>query len=174
MSKRSRNRIFPKDLTFNHMWIEDKRLPPKDVSQMWINKSLSWHWIHAFLRHICKVRTQDPENFEEEVKSLVTACWSFSRFVFLLTPTFGYKTITRLHVFQSSYLQISYFIIFIASPSINILLMINQLKIRQKKVMKDSRISRKCMLDIRKVHRRLNASWKICSLAVNGQSFLGH
>ena len=31
---------------------------------------------------------------------------------------------------------------------------------------------RKCMLDIRKVHRKLNASWKICSLAVNGQSFL--
>ena len=26
-------------------------------------------------RIVCKVRTQDPENFEEEVKSLVTACW---------------------------------------------------------------------------------------------------
>merc|ERR1712012_185797 len=26
-------------------------------------------------RIVCKVRTQDPENFHEEVKSLVTACW---------------------------------------------------------------------------------------------------
>ena len=24
---------------------------------------------------VCKVRTQDPENFDEEVKSLLTACW---------------------------------------------------------------------------------------------------
>jgi hypothetical protein len=23
---------------------------------------------------VCKVRTQDPENFDEEVKSLLTAC----------------------------------------------------------------------------------------------------
>ena len=25
---------------------------------------------------VCKVRTQDPENFDEEVKSLLTACHS--------------------------------------------------------------------------------------------------
>ncbi len=25
---------------------------------------------------VCKVRTQDPENFDEEVKSLVTAWWN--------------------------------------------------------------------------------------------------
>ena len=37
------------------------------------------------------------------------------------------------------------------------------------------RSGKKCLLFgdlLRKVHRRLNASWKICSLAVNGQSFL--
>jgi hypothetical protein len=34
---------------------------------------LTFDWLGS----VCKVRTQDPENFDEEVKSLVTA-WRFS------------------------------------------------------------------------------------------------
>ena len=29
----------------------------------------------SFLGIVCEVRTQDPENFDEEVKSLLTACY---------------------------------------------------------------------------------------------------
>ena len=31
---------------------------------------------------VCEVRTQDPENFDEEVKSLLTACRAFSQVPF--------------------------------------------------------------------------------------------
>merc|ERR1712061_538825 len=37
---------------------------------------------------------------------------------------------------------------------------------------KESKRSKLWIRKKRKVHRRLNASWKICFLAVNGQSFL--
>ena len=43
---------------------------------------------------VCKVRTQDPENFDEEVKSLVTA-W-------LMTSSSSHRSIHLLLVFLSS------------------------------------------------------------------------
>jgi len=48
-------------LLFNQIFLKDKILPYNETDAA--SKNLS----------VCKVRTQDPENFEEEVKSLLTA-----------------------------------------------------------------------------------------------------
>ena len=59
----------------------NRKAPPKRKNES------SWWSIPG---SVCKVRTQDPENFDEEVKSLVTA-WLISVFFSIFCPG-SYKT----------------------------------------------------------------------------------
>ena len=53
----------------------------------------------SLIRRVCKVRTQDPENLDEEVKSLVSA-WRFS--VSSLFSFSNFNSLFYIHLFEGA------------------------------------------------------------------------
>jgi len=141
---------------------------------------------------VCKVRTQDPENFDEEVKSLVTAwlmlttsssmCYDSRKLSFgdvrscrntvsswvsrpLSTIWFlFYRRFRRLERWSTDMGAAVRHFHFLVRQQLQVL--------KTHSISSHGLSSRTTSLGLRKVHGRLKASWKISCLAVNGQSFL--